>query len=118
MRRESANSRHSPTVGERLLILKAVIQKSCGKWQAPTPFSQWSLEIECLLRNKNPGKQPFRMNDQVERRRLSDLEGRPQGAFQADDVYLLQGPAGKSGRALKLLEGAQCRSLLPTPTRT
>jgi len=59
-----------------------------------------------LLRNKNPGKQPFRMNDQVERRRLSDLEGRPQYAFQAGDVYLLQRPAGESDRARKFLESA------------
>jgi hypothetical protein len=34
-RREAANSGHSPTVGERLLILKAVIQKSCGNRRVP-----------------------------------------------------------------------------------
>ena len=35
-RPKSANPGHYPTVGERLLILKAAIQKSCGNWQAPT----------------------------------------------------------------------------------
>jgi hypothetical protein len=35
---KSANSGHSPTVGERLLILKAVIQKSCGNRRAPTHY--------------------------------------------------------------------------------
>ena len=104
MKRPSPVIPLSPANG--CFILKAVIQSPFSDRQAPTPFSQSSLEIECLLRNKNPGKQPFRMNDQVERRRLSDLEGRPQDAFQAGDVYLLQGHAGKSGRARKILESA------------
>ena len=32
----TANSGHFSTVGERLLILKAVIKKSYGNWQAPS----------------------------------------------------------------------------------
>ena len=35
-RQESATFGHLPTVGELLLILKAVIKKSYGNWQAPT----------------------------------------------------------------------------------
>ena len=35
-RREAARSGRSPIAGERLLILKVVIQKSCGDRQAPT----------------------------------------------------------------------------------
>jgi hypothetical protein len=39
-RQKPAISGHFSIAGERPLILKAVVQKSCGNWQAPTRCGQ------------------------------------------------------------------------------